>query len=116
MVPEALRASDDLLLDSVFASVFNCVSPDRAYRAWQSHVPNGLDRSAGLFGEPSPPVVTIIDGHPSTLAWVGSAFGVRSYRLGVVGYGQSGTPEDLYREFRIDHESIVLAAFTPLRC
>jgi pyruvate dehydrogenase E1 component len=114
MVPEALRASEELVLDGVFASVYNCVSPDRAYQAWQSHIHRGLDRSAGLFSEPSPPVVTVLDGHPSTLAWVGSALGVRSYPLGVVGYGQSGTPEDLYREFRIDHESIGLAAFTAL--
>jgi pyruvate dehydrogenase E1 component len=114
MVPQALRASDDLQLDGVFASVFNCVSPDRSYRAWQSHVHGGLDQSVGLYGDQSFPVVTVLDGHPSALAWVGSALGVRSYPLGVVGYGQSGTPEDLYRQFRIDHDSIALAAFSAL--
>ncbi|MDQ6945373.1 MAG: hypothetical protein M3256_03680 [Actinomycetota bacterium] len=45
MVPEALRASDELLADGVYASVFNCVSPDRVYRAWQSRVLAGLDRA-----------------------------------------------------------------------
>jgi pyruvate dehydrogenase complex dehydrogenase (E1) component len=32
----------------------------------------------------------------------------------VSGYGQSGTAPDLYREFRIDRESIALAAFRAL--
>lgn len=114
MVPEAVKASEELLLDGVFASVFNCVSPDRAYRSWQTHVLDGLDRSAGTFAQSGAPVVTVLDGHPSALAWVGSALGVRSYPLGVTGYGQSGLPSDLYREFRIDHDSIALAAFTAL--
>ena len=114
MVPEALRAAADLLADGVYASVYNCVSPDRVYRRWQARVVAGLDRPQARPDSSRVPVVTVIDGHPSTLAWVGSALGVRSHPLGVTGYGQSGTAAELYREFRIDHESISLAAYNSL--
>ena len=34
--------------------------------------------------------------------------------LGVTGFGQSGTPDDLYREYEIDVESIMAACFGAL--
>jgi pyruvate dehydrogenase complex dehydrogenase (E1) component len=40
--------------------------------------------------------------------------GVRCVPLGVTDYGQSGTPEDLYREFKIESDSIACAAFTAI--
>jgi len=88
--------------------VWNCVSPDRVYRAWQDSLRHGT-RPVHVTG--GAPVVTVIDGHPSALAWVGSMAGVRCHPLGVTGYGQSGAPRDLYQEFRIDSESICSAAF-----
>jgi pyruvate dehydrogenase E1 component len=108
MVVEALKASEELMLDGVYASVWNCVSPDRVYRAWQDSLRHGT-RPVHVTG--GAPVVTVIDGHPSALAWVGSMAGVRCHPLGVTGYGQSGAPRDLYQEFRIDSESICSAAF-----
>ena len=106
MVPEALAASADLLADGVYASVYNCLSPDLVFRAWRAGSPAAA---------PAHPVVTVLDGHPSALAWVGSMLGARCVPLGVAAYGQSGTPADLYREFGIDRESIAVAAFDALR-
>ena len=40
--------------------------------------------------------------------------GVRGEALGVTGFGQSGTPADLYREFGIDAEAISSASFRVL--
>jgi pyruvate dehydrogenase E1 component len=108
LVPEAVKACAELLVDGVYASVWNCVSPDRVYRAWQ----DSLRLATRQLPYPGrAPVVTVIDGHPSALAWVGSMFGVRCHPLGVTAYGQSGRPTELYREFRIDAESICSAAF-----
>ena len=60
------------------------------------------------------PVVTVVDGHPHSLAWLGGALNTRVLPLGVTGFGQSGTPSDLYREYEIDAESIMAACFGAL--
>ena len=51
-----------------------------------------------------------IDGHPATLAWLGSVHGHRTRSLGVDRFGQTGTIGDLYRHFGIDAQGIVAAA------
>lgn len=114
MVPEAVRASSALSSDGVYASVVNCISPDVVYRRWQASVHTSLDTLKLPRPVVTMPVVTVIDGHPSALAWVGSMLGTRCLPLGVTDYGQSGTPADLYHEFRIDADSIVMAAFAAL--
>src|SRR3978361_1550441 len=55
-------------------------------------------------------LVTVIDGHPATLAWLGSVYGHRTRSLGVEHFGQTGTIADLYRHFGIDAQGIVTAA------
>ena len=62
-------------------------------------------------GERSAPIVTVVDGHPHTLAWLGAAMKTETFPLGVTEYGQSGDYLDLYREYRIDLDSIVAACF-----
>jgi pyruvate dehydrogenase E1 component len=54
-------------------------------------------------------LVTAIDGHPATLAWLGSVRGHRAITLGVEHFGQTGTVSDLYRHFGIDAEAIASA-------
>lgn len=116
MVPEAVRASRELLEDGFYANVVNCTSPDLVYRSWQRAVTNSLDtfRIEPLDVPVGGPVVTVIDGHPSTLAWVGSMVGQKTYPLGVDRFGESGTPADLYKAARIDWESIYTACVVAL--
>ncbi|WP_433762839.1 transketolase [Brucella anthropi] len=52
-------------------------------------------------------LVTVIDGHPATLSWLGSVTGHRTVPLGVEHFGQTGTIGDLYRHFGIDAQGIV---------
>jgi pyruvate dehydrogenase E1 component len=52
-------------------------------------------------------LVTVIDGHPATLSWLGSVHGHRVAGLGVEHFGQTGTVADLYRHFGIDRNSIL---------
>ncbi|MEN5107147.1 transketolase [Brucella anthropi] len=52
-------------------------------------------------------LVTVIDGHPATLSWLGSVTGHRTVPLGVEHFGQTGTIGDLYRHFGIDARGIV---------
>jgi pyruvate dehydrogenase E1 component len=55
-------------------------------------------------------LVTVIDGHPATLAWLGAVSGHRTRSLGVEHFGQTGTIDDLYRHYGIDANGIVAAA------
>ena len=51
-------------------------------------------------------IVTVIDGHPATLAWLGSVAGHRCAPLGVEHFGQTGAIHDLYRHFGVDADAI----------
>ena len=74
----------------------------KAFRTdWGAHV-------EGLLA-PLPPhcaLVTVIDGHPATLSWLGAVQGHRTIPLGVEHFGQTGTIGDLYRHYGIDARSI----------
>ena len=55
-------------------------------------------------------IVTVIDGHPAALGWLGSVRGHRVEALGVTEFGQTGTIDDLYRHYGIDANAIIDAA------
>jgi pyruvate dehydrogenase E1 component len=55
-------------------------------------------------------IVTVIDGHPAALGWLGSVRGHRMEALGVEHFGQTGTIDDLYRHHGIDANAIIDAA------
>jgi pyruvate dehydrogenase E1 component len=55
-------------------------------------------------------IVTVLDGHPATLAWLGAVHGHRVRPLGVEHFGQTGTIADLYRHYGIDAAAITMAA------
>ena len=78
---------------------------DRRGLAQPSHVEKllaPLDRNCGI--------VTVIDGHPASLGWLGSVRGHRVEALGVTHFGQTGTIGDLYRHYGIDANAIIAAA------
>ena len=78
---------------------------DRRDKAHLSHIEKllaPLPRDCGI--------VSVIDGHPATLGWLGSVGGHRLEALGVEQFGQTGTIGDLYRHHGIDANPIVDAA------
>jgi pyruvate dehydrogenase E1 component len=78
---------------------------DRRGLAHLSHIEKllaPLPRDCGL--------VTVIDGHPATLAWLGGVRGHRVEALGVEHFGQTGTIDDLYRHHGLDANAIIDAA------
>jgi pyruvate dehydrogenase E1 component len=56
---------------------------------------------------PGAALVTVLDGHPATHAWLGSVRGQRVVPLGPDHFGQSGDIPDLYREYGIDQDAIL---------
>jgi pyruvate dehydrogenase E1 component len=123
LVPEAVAASRQLQEQGVFANVFNVTGAGPLYREFQDalHATLAGGAAAGhLLDELVPPaergapVVTVVDGHPHSLAWIGAALHARTFPLGVVGFGQSGSVGELYREYKIDAASIRAACHQAL--
>ncbi len=92
-------------------------SADRLNAGWQAAQASRTDGQAGrslverLLERLSRNclIVTVIDGHPATLSWLGSVHGHRVAGLGVEHFGQAGSVGDLYRHFGIDRDSILRA-------
>ena len=52
-------------------------------------------------------IITVIDGHPATLGWLGSVYGHSTIALGVEHFGQTGSIKDLYNYFGISESCII---------
>jgi pyruvate dehydrogenase E1 component len=117
VAPEAMRAFELIREDIPDAGLMAVPSPDRLSRGWSRAMAEGASsHAARLLGRLSPGarLVTVIDGPPSTLAWLGGVAGHRVVALGVERFGQSGDIQDLYRAYRLDSEAILDAAATVL--
>jgi pyruvate dehydrogenase E1 component len=115
VVPEALRAAAILRDEAAVAADVVCLtSPDLVYRALRASRGLGEGDSwildALLPAEVAAPLVTVQDGHPHALSFLGAVRGVPVAGLGVDDFGQSGTLDELYRHHGIDPETIVGAA------
>jgi len=121
--PEAIAAVGLIAEDRRDVGLLAVTSADRLHAGWTAaqkareggetggdvsalaHVEallGGVPRDAAL--------ITVIDGHPATLGWLGAVLGHRTRALGVEHFGQTGTIADLYRHFGIDAEGIARAA------
>ena len=119
VAPEAEAAVARIREDLPGAGLLAVTSPDRLHGGWieARRARVGGDRSAVAHVErllgalpPDAAVVTVLDGHPAALSWLGSVAGHRIYPLGVDRFGQSGDIPDLYAAYGIDVESILDAA------
>jgi pyruvate dehydrogenase E1 component len=109
LVPEAVAAADTLHEEADIEAEIVCVtSADLLFRSFQAR--SGLGEGDPEFlAELLPhdvPIVTLVDGHPHTLAFLGSPIAC----LGVQRFGQSGDLAELYEHHSIDAESVVGAA------
>ena len=113
LAPEALAAYELVLEDIPGAGLLAVTSPDRLYADWQNGGANHAERLLSSLA-PDAALVTVLDGHPATLAWLGSVANHHIVALGVDRFGQSGDLPDLYREYGIDADAILDAAATAL--
>lgn len=119
LAPEAIEAVGLIAEDRRDVGLLMVTSADRLNAGWtaasrareqghysaESHVERllaPLPRHCGL--------VSVIDGHPATLGWLGSVMGHRQRALGVEHFGQTGSLQDLYRHHGVDAAAIVSAA------
>ncbi|MEC7256338.1 MAG: transketolase, partial [Pseudomonadota bacterium] len=115
IAPEAIRAAGALAEARRDIGVLAITSSDRLHAGW-SAAQRLRSRGQGahsvaerlLTNLPrSCRIVTVIDGHPHTLSWLGGVAGHAVLPLGVEQFGQTGTIGDLYRVNGIDAQSIV---------
>jgi pyruvate dehydrogenase E1 component len=114
LVPDTLAAAERLAQVGVEADVVCVTSPGLLFEAVQARGGRGSAESWILdqvFPAPrARPLVSVLDGHPHTLAFLAGINRVPSVALGVTGFGQSGSLEDVYRHHGIDTDAIIRAA------
>ncbi|MGX9350580.1 1-deoxy-D-xylulose-5-phosphate synthase N-terminal domain-containing protein [Shimia sp. W99] len=116
VAPEAIKAAGMIGEERRDIGVLAVTSADRLNAGWTAaqRARSRGNRSARshieTLMEPLPPhcrIVTVIDGHPATLSWLGGVQGHQTLPLGVEHFGQTGTISDLYRHHSIDAAAIV---------
>jgi pyruvate dehydrogenase E1 component len=119
VAPEAIQAVGLMAEDRRDVGVLAVTSADRLNAGWTAaqrarerglvHARSHVER---LFAEVPAHcgIVTVLDGHPATLAWLGAVGGNRVRPLGVEHFGQTGSIPELYRHYGIDANAIVAAA------
>jgi pyruvate dehydrogenase E1 component len=116
MVPNALAAADRLAEQGIDVDVVCVTSPDLLFQAQLAR----QGRSVTPYARPwildqvfpasrANPMVTVLDGHPHTLAFLANVNPVPAQHLGVTEFGQSGSLDEVYRLHRLDVDSIVRA-------
>ncbi|TWB27648.1 transketolase [Nitrospirillum bahiense] len=112
LAPEALEAHAQVLEDCPGAGLLAVTSPDRLHAGWTAAQREGRGGDAHVHRLLSAlpagaKLVTVIDGHPATLSWLGSVRGQTVAALGVETFGQSADIPDLYRVQGLDADAIV---------
>ena len=118
VAPEAIAAAGLIGQGRREVAVLSVTSADRLHAGWtaaqnarrlgQADAVSQIERLLGPLPRHCS-IVTVIDGYPATLSWLGSVAGHRTVALGVEHFGQTGTIGDLYRHFGIDTRGIVRA-------
>lgn len=119
MAPEALAAYGRMRKKYPAIGVLAVTSTDRLFNDWQRLEQARLegqdqDKSAHIekLLEPldgNARLVSVIDGHPAALAWLGAVQGHKVSPLGVNAFGQSGDISALYTHYKINDKAIEAA-------
>jgi pyruvate dehydrogenase E1 component len=120
VAPEAIEAVGMLGESRRDVGLLAITSADRLHAGWTAARKMRRDRQHPHFLShiekllsPLPRdcgIVTVLDGHPAALGWIGAVCGHRMEALGVEHFGQTGTIDDLYRHHGIDANAIIDAA------
>ncbi len=116
VAPEAEAAFAELRAEVPDAGLLAITSTDRLHAGWLAalRARRDGDRTTLSHAEtilaplaPGAALVTVLDGHPASHAWLGAVRGQRIIPLGPDRFGQSGDIPDLYREYGLDTEAIL---------
>ena len=107
VAPEALEALAAVREDIPGAGLLQVISADLLDADWRRRGRSGT--AAGLLAPLAADavLVTVLDGHPATLSWLGAVLGHRVRALGVDRFGQSADLVDLYRVHGLEADAIL---------
>jgi pyruvate dehydrogenase E1 component len=106
LAPEA-KAAQAQLGDAV--ALLQVTSYDRLAAEWKKYGDRSHASSLLASVPRGAQLVTVLDGHPMTLSWMGSVHGHRTMPLGVQDFGQAGDIPELYERYGINTDAIVQA-------
>jgi pyruvate dehydrogenase E1 component len=119
IAPEAIAAVGLMAEDRRDIGLLAVTSADRLNAGWSAaqrarerglvHARSHIERLLADL-PPHCGIVSVVDGHPATLAWLGAVLGHRTRALGVEHFGQTGSLAELYRHYGIDSNAIIAAA------
>jgi len=118
IAPEAIAAHEALREDCPGLGLLAITSPDLLHSDWNAaRAARRVGAGAGCHVEAllqalpaHAGLVTVLDGSPAALSWLGGVGGHRVHALGVDRFGQTGSLPDLYRAYDLDADAIVSAA------
>ena len=115
IMPEVCAAAERLESLGVRAGVVCLTSPSLVFRALREQDRVAASPRSGILDRLFPtahpaPLVTVVDAHPHTLAFLAGARGDRIRTLGVTAFGQGASVSDAYRLHGIDADAIASAA------
>jgi pyruvate dehydrogenase E1 component len=106
IMPEALEAWDAMQGDFDGLGLLSITSPDLLHRDWSAHGKNSHIHKL-LSHVPHAGFVTVTDGSPGALSWIGAVRGQSVVPLGVDRFGQTGDLIDLYQTYGLDADAII---------
>jgi pyruvate dehydrogenase E1 component len=110
VTPEAIEAVARLGARHARIGLMVATSADLLHRGWlETPGASTVDRLLQPLARDAV-LVTVTDGHPATLSWLGAVRGHRIAPLGVSAFGQSGDIPDLYATYGLDANAILAAA------
>ncbi len=137
VAPEAIAAHELLLEDEPGAGLLAVTSPGLLHHDWTRagrarwtgegasssplspaaapsdvNTPAYISHIQSLLAPLAPDagLVTMLDGAPGALSWLGSVRGQRVRALGVEAFGQTGDIQDLYEKYRLNPDAVLDAA------
>ncbi|MFN5902979.1 MAG: transketolase [Novosphingobium sp.] len=118
IAPEAIAAWEQLADDLPGLGLLNVTSPDLLHRGWSAaqaarwqggtRAPSHVETLLAPLA-PDAGIVTLLDGSPAALSWLGGVRGQRVSPLGIDRFGQTGDLPDLYHTYRLDADAVVEA-------
>ncbi len=119
VAPEAIQTAGLLAENYRGLGVLAITSADRLSAGWHAanrarergerHVSSHVEELLGQVSHDTG-IITLIDGHPETLSWLGAVLGHKVRALGVEHFGQSGSLGELYAHHGLNADAILAAA------
>ena len=110
MIGEVEKFKEEITEEEIDIGILIATSPDKLYSDWinskNNNTSSHIEKILELYTK-NTALITIIDAHSSSLAWIGSVLGHRVYPMGLSKFGQSGELDEIYENTNIDFKSII---------